>query len=338
MEVDSLKAVKFMGKGKVCIVEKEKPVAIGNIAVVKVTSSGICGTDLELLLPSEEPVEKIAGHEVTGIVTEINRNDRFKVGDKVIVNCHVTCGSCEHCRNGDLIFCPDLKAIGFEIDGGNAEYLAVPVESLRPLPPDISDELGVIIGDALGTPYHAVKKADIRPGEYVAIFGVGPLGQMAVMVAKSFGARVIAVDLNDNRLESSKKFGAEYIVNPKTCNALDAILEITSNRGVDKVIECSGSKAAIISAIQALKLRGRLVQVGVCPKIELNAFEHIIKKEIEIVGSRNFNDNELEEIIEFVRNNPIVQDVITHRFTIDEAEIAFETAQKGEGLKVIIKP
>lgn len=333
-----MKAIKFSGKNRVEVVEVPKPQAVDDIVVVKVTSSGICGTDLELLLPSENPVDRIPGHEVTGIVAEVDKAKKFKVGDPVIVNCHITCGTCEHCKNGDLIFCPELKAIGFEQDGGNAEYLAVPEASLRPLPEDISEELGVIIGDALGTPYHAVKRADIQPGEYIGIFGVGPLGQMAVLCAKSFGGRVIAVDLNNQRLASAREFGAEFTVNPKDGDPYEKIRAITNGKGFDRAIDCSGSKAAIITAINALKLRGRLVQVGVCPRLELDTFEHLMKKEIEILGSRNFNDNELDEITEFVRRNPKINDVITHRFGIDEAEKAFETARKGEGLKILIKP
>lgn len=333
-----MKAVKFMGKGQIKIIEKEMPIVKDDIVMVKVTSSGICGTDLELLLPSENPVEMIPGHEVTGIIAEIDKAKRFKVGDRVIVNCHVTCGKCEHCKNGDLIFCKDLKAIGFELDGGSAEYLAVPEASLRLLPEDISEELGVIVGDALGTPYHAIKRANIVPCEFVGVFGVGPLGQMAVLCARSFGAKVVAVDLNDKRLESAKHFGAEYLLNPREDNVYVQINEITGGKGFDKVIECSGNRNAILMAINSLKLRGRLVQVGVCPKLEIDTFEHLIKKEIEILGSRNFNNYELDEVIEFVRKNPKINDVITHRFSIDEAQIAYETARKGEGLKILIKP
>ena len=333
-----MRAVKFIGKNEVEIIEMQKPSAKDDVVIIKVSSSGICGTDLELLLPSENPVEIIPGHEVTGVVVEVDKARKFKVGDNVIVNCHVTCGKCEHCTNGDLIFCKQLKAIGFELDGGNAEYLAIPEASLRHLPDDISEELGVIIGDALGTPYHAARKAGIIPGEYVGVFGVGPLGQMAVLVVKSLGAKVVAVDLNEKRLETAKGFGADYLVNPGKCDPYKEILELTGGKGLDKAIECAGAKATIIMALNALRIRGRLVQVGVCPKVELDTFEQLIKKEIEIVGSRNFNDKELDEVIEFVRKNPKVKDIITHRFSIDEAKLAFETARKGEGIKILIKP
>ncbi len=333
-----MKAVKFMGKGKVAIVEKEKPKAKDDIVVVKVTSSGICGTDIELLLPVDDPLPTIPGHEVTGIVAEVDKAKKFKPGDKVIVNCHVTCGVCEHCKNGDLIFCPELKAIGFELDGGNAEYLAVPEASLRPLPDDIPEEVGVIIGDALGTPYHAFKKSGAEPGQYVAIFGVGPLGQMAVLVAKGFGTKVIAIDLNEKRLGKSKEFGADFLINPKEKDAVKEIFRITGGKGTDAAIQCTPSAAAFSNALDSLKLRGRLVQVGVCTKVVINPLDQINNRELEIVGSRNFNNNELDEVIEFVRNNPVVKDVITHRFSLDQAEEAFRLAVEGEGMKILLKP
>lgn len=333
-----MKAVLFTGNHQLAIVEKEKPEAKDDIVIVKVSASGICGTDLELLLPSKEPLAIIPGHEVTGVVAETDKAKHFKVGDKVMVNCHVTCGVCEHCRNGDLIFCPELKAIGFELDGGNAEYLAVPEASLRHLPEDISEEVGVIIGDALGTPYHAVKKSGIQPGDHVTIFGVGPLGQMAVMVAKSFGAKVIAIDLNEQRLATAMEFGADYLIQPGKTDVVSEIFRITGGKGADKAIQCTPSATAIHNALDSLKLRGRLVQVGVCTRLEINPLKQINDREIEIVGSRNFNNNELDEIIEFVRNNPKVNELITHRFSLDEAERAFEVAKNGEGIKVLIKP
>lgn len=333
-----MKAIKFLGKGKLALIEKEKPTAKDDIVVVKVTSSGICGTDLELLLPNENPLPTIPGHEVTGIVAEVDKAKIFKIGDRVMINCHVTCGNCEHCKNGDLIFCPELKSIGFELDGGNAEYLAVPETSLRHLPDDIPEEVGVIIGDALGTPFHAVKKAGIVQGEFVSIFGVGPLGQMAVLVASSYGAKIVAVDINEKRLETSKKFGAHYTINPKKTDVLKAVIEITGSKGLDKAIQCTPSADAFNTALDSLKLRGTLVQVGVCTKVEINPLKQINDREIQIIGSRNFNNNELDEIIKFVRINPKIKDIITHRFSLEEAEKAFEMAKSGEGIKILIKP
>jgi len=334
-----MKAVKIMGKNRVDVIEKPKPVAHDNIVVVKVTSSGICGSEPHRLLISESPIEVTPGHEVAGIVAEVDKTLEFKVGDRVVLDCHITCGNCNYCKSGDLIFCNKLVCFGFDVDGGDAEYISIPESSLRHLPDDISDDIGVLIVDALGTPFHAVKKAGIIAGEYVGIFGAGPIGQLATLVAKSFKAIVVTVDLNDKRLKFSKSFGSDYTVNPGKDNLYAEIKEITDGIGLDRIIECAGEKASINSALNSLKYRGKMVMLGVSAQtVEINPWEQIIHKEVDITGSESFNSNEFEELVEFVRSNPKVGEVITHRFCIDDAQKAFDMVRSGDGLKILIKP
>ena len=334
-----MKAVKIIGKNRVEIIEKPNPVARDDIVVIKVTASGVCGSEIHRLLKSEIPIEITPGHEVAGIVSEVDKAREFKAGDRVVLDCHITCGNCSHCKSGDLIFCDRLVCFGFDIDGGDAEYLAIPESSLRHLPDDISDDAGVLIVDTLGTPYHAVKKAGILQGENVGIFGVGPIGQLAALISKNYGATVTAIDINNRRLQKSLSFGADYTVNPNEIDLCKKINEITDNTGFDRIIECAGENASINSALDTLKYRGKMVMLGVSAEtVEINPWEQIIHKEVDITGSDNFNNNEFPELIEFVRKNPVVSDVITHRFYIDDAQKAFDTVRNGEGLKVIIKP
>lgn len=333
-----MKALLFTGNHTMRLVERPMPQAKGHDVVVKMLASGVCGTDTELLLPKSPPNSTVPGHEGVGVVFEVDEAQKVKVGDRVMIDCHVTCRKCVHCASGDEIFCPELKAIGFELDGTNAEYLSIPEDSLRPLPNELSAEVGVLIGDALGTPYHAVKKANIEKGEFVSVFGVGPLGTMAVFCAFKRGARVIAVDLNETRLDSARKFGAEFTVNPTKSDVKDEIMGITGGRGVSAAIQCTPSAKAISQALDSLKLRGVLVQVGVCESVTLNPLSQINDREITIIGSRNFNANELGEIEAFVRANPFVGELITHRFPLSQAAEAFETAALGLGLKVLILP
>ncbi|MBM3713691.1 MAG: zinc-binding dehydrogenase [Actinobacteria bacterium] len=334
-----MKAVKIMGRNRIEIIEKPKPVAHDDIVVIKVTASGICGSEIHRLLKSEIPIEVTPGHEVAGIVAEVDKAREFKIGDRVIVDCHITCGNCNYCKSGDLIFCDKLVCVGFDIDGGDAEYLAIPESSLRHLPDDISDNAGVLIVDTLGTPYHAVKKAGIIQGENAGIFGVGPIGQLAALISKSYGAAVTTIDVNNTRLQKSLSFGADYTVNPYEIDLCKKINEITNNIGFDRIIECAGENASINSALDTLKCRGKMVMLGVSAEtVEINPWKQIIHKEVNITGSDNFNNNEFPELIEFVRKNPVVSDVITHKFYIDDAQKAFDTVRNGEGLKVIILP
>ena len=167
--------------------------------VVRVKSAAICGTDRENL---EGPGQStIPGHENAGEVVAVDKPARLKVGDRVAINCHVTCGSCVHCLRGDLYFCKELEAIGFEWDGGFAEYVLVPEACCHPLPDDVSFEAGSLLVDMLGTPFRGVKRAKLLPGDQVAVWGAGPIGLGALMVASTFGARVASVDLSDYRLD-----------------------------------------------------------------------------------------------------------------------------------------
>ena len=331
-----MKALIFTGNGEMKIVERGMPKAKDRVVVVKMLLSGICGTDLEMLLPRAS--DNVPGHEGVGVVYEVDKARRFKVGDRVIINCHVTCRHCEHCAAGDEIFCPELKAIGFDLPGTNEQYLAIPEESLRPLPDDISEEVGVLIGDALGTPYHAVKKADITPGDYVGVWGAGPLGMMAMFVANKFGARVIAVDVNNTRLEQAMEYGASYIINPMDGDVYEKVREITGGAGLRSAIQCTPSEKAVVAALRCLGLRGILVQVGVCGHVEFDFYGLLNERELSIRASRNFNANELDELMDLARKNPDIKSLVTHRYKLEQAKEAFECAKEGRGLKVVIGP
>jgi len=190
----------------------------------------------------------------------------------------------------------------------------------------------------LGTAYSAVKKLNIQPGEYVGIFGAGPLGHLAALVADRMGGTVIAIDINNERLKTVKGFGAAYIFNPAECDVKSEIMKLTGGKGLDKALEIAGLNATVVMAMDTLKYKGRLVLVGVCLKAEFNPYDLIVHKEIEVVGSQNSNDHELEELIEFVRENRKVNAVITHRFSIEEAKKAFELNKNGIGMKIVLKP
>jgi len=337
-EVGKMKAIKFLGNKKLEIINRTKFKPKKGCALVKVMIAGICRTDIELLYNMENSSDITPSHEISGIIEDVNEVKRFKRGYRVIINCHLTCGICDHCKKGDLIFCKDLKTIGFDIHGGDAEYVVVPEDNLRKLPNDISFDLGTIISDALGTPYHAVKKAGINKDDIVGIIGMGPLGLMAVICVKYFGGRVVVIDMVDESLKQAKKFGADVIINTLWEGVKEKISRYTKNNGLDFVLECSGSQEAINLSFDLLKCRGKLILIGVCTNIIINPYEQIVSKEIEIVGSRSFNNNGYDELFDLVRKKPDIKDVISHRFSLDEAERAFRIAEERKGIKIILNP
>ena len=326
-------AVHFLGRSRISLDELPTPEPRGRNVVIRVKSAAICGTDRENL---EGPGQAtIPGHENAGEIVAVDSPARLKVGDRVAVNCHVTCGSCVHCLRGDLYFCKELEAIGFEWDGGFAEYLLVPEACCHPLPVDISFEVGSLLVDMLGTPFRAVKRAHLVPGDQVGVWGAGPIGLGALMVASRFGARVASVDLSDQRLDMAKSLGAELVLNPHHDDAQEALAAWTQKRGIDVAFDCVGSQAVAEQGLATVKERGTLVVVGVSHKLTLNPWEHLICRELTVFGTRNFNTAEFDEMVALVRRGLPVEQTVTHRFPLPEAEAAFELFRSGQCGKIL---
>jgi len=326
-------AVHFLGQSRISVDEVPTPQPRGRGVVVRVRSAAICGTDRENL---EGPGQAtIPGHENAGEVVAVDKPTRVKVGDRVAINCHVTCGGCPHCLRGDLYFCPDLECIGFERDGGFAEFLLVPEACCTPIPDDISFEAGSLLVDMLGTPFRGVKRARLTPGDRVAIWGAGPIGLGALMVASRFGARVASLDLSDYRLAMAQDLGADLVLNPTRDDVQEGLLDWTQGRGLDVAFDCVGSEAAAQQGLAAVRERGTLVVVGVSHKLTLNPWEDLICREVTVFGTRNFNTAEFDEMVALVRRGLPVEQAVTHRFPLAEAQAAFELFRSGDCGKIL---
>jgi 2-desacetyl-2-hydroxyethyl bacteriochlorophyllide A dehydrogenase len=326
-------AVHFLGQNRISLDEMPTPRPLGREVVVRVKSAAICGTDRENLAGAGQPT--VPGHENAGEVVAVDRPTRVKVGDRVAINCHVTCGACEHCLRGDLYFCEALQAIGFERDGGFAEYLLAPEACCTPLPDDLSFEAGSLLVDMLGTPFRAAKRARLLPRDRVGVWGAGPIGLGELMVAREFGARVAVVDLSDYRLAMAQTLGADLVLNPGRDDVRARLAEWTQGRGLDAAFDCVGSQAVAGQALAALKKRGTLVVVGVSHQLVLNPWEHLICRELTILGTRNYNTAEFDEMVRLVQRGLPVERVVTHRFPLSEAEAAFELFRSGECGKIL---
>jgi propanol-preferring alcohol dehydrogenase len=327
-------AVHFLGHGQISLDEVPTPQPTGDEVVIRVRSAAICGTDRENL---EGPGQAtVPGHETAGEVVAVDRPARLKTGDRVAVNCHVTCRACEHCLRGDLYFCDKLEVIGFDRDGGYAEYVLVPEASCMPLPDDISLETGSLLVDMLGTSFRAVKRAGLTAGDRVAIWGAGPIGLGAITVAHRLGARVASLDLNEFRLDLARTLGAEITFNP-TCDDVQAALQDwTGGRGLDAAFDCVGSEAAAQQALDAVKVRGTVVIVGVSHRLTVNPWEQLICREVTVLGTRSFNTAEYDEMIAFVRRGLPITEIVTHRFPLIQAQAAFNLFRSGQCGKVLL--
>lgn len=301
--------------------------------LVKTRAASICGTDRENLEGAGQKV--IPGHESAGEVVAVDKPARLRVGDRVAINCHVTCGHCEHCLRGDLYFCDQLTVMGFDYDGGFAEYMLVPEASCAPIPEEISYEQASLIVDMFGTPFRAVKRAHLTPGEHVAIWGAGPIGLGALMAALRFGAQVTMVDMSAYRLEMASQLGAQRVLQPTAVDVEKDLREWTGGRGIDVGFDCVGNEAVARQALSALKRRGTLAVVGVSHRLTINPWEDLICNEFTIYGSRNFNTGEFDEMIGLVRSGLPLEQVITHRFAYRDAQEAFRVFREGQCGKVL---
>jgi len=278
-------------------------------ALIRVKAAGICHSDAHYRagVSPVEPLPMTLGHEVAGVVQEIGREVRgFKQGDRVCVHYMVTCGHCGYCEQGTEQFCATGKMIGKYRDGGYAEFIAVPERSLFHLPEEIPFEQGAILMCSSATSLHALKKARLRAGESVAVFGVGGLGISAVQLAKALGApKVFAVDINPLKLELAENFGA-IAVNARNANPVEQIQSLTGGRGVDVSLELIGLPLTMRQAVQSLAILGRAALVGLTKEsFEVAPYAEVLNKEAEIIGVSDHLASEIPLLLELARSRKL---------------------------------
>ena len=248
-ERSTMKALVYHGPGKKAFEDHARPeIAAATDAIVKITKTTICGTDLHILkgdLPSCQ-AGRILGHEGVGVVESVGPAvTMFKAGDSVLISCISACGKCVYCRRGMFSHCTTGGWIlGNTIDGTQAEFVRIPHAdtSLYPIPEDADDEALVMLSDVLPTAFECgVLNGKVQPGCTVAIVGAGPIGLAALLTAQFYSpAEIIVIDLDDNRLEVAKRFGATAAINDTDGHALEAVMRMTGRRGVDTAIEAVG--------------------------------------------------------------------------------------------------
>lgn len=343
-----MKALTYLGPGKIDLIEKPRPkIEKPTDAVVRITKTTICGTDLNILkgnVPAVTP-GRILGHEGVGVVEEVGEGVRnFKKGDRVIISCITSCGKCDNCKKGLYAHCEDGGWIlGHLIDGTQAEYVRIPHadNSLHHIPEGTDEEALVMLSDILPTGYEiGVLYGQVQPGDTVAIIGAGPVGMGALLTAQFYSpAEIIMVDLDDSRLEASLKFGATKTVNSGDGKAVEKIMEITGGKGVDVAIEAVGIEATFEMCERIIKPGGNIAVVGVHGKpVDFHLEQLWISNITLTTGLVNTNTTPL--LLKTVQSKKLQPEkLITHRFKFDqflEAYDVFGNAAENKAMKVII--
>ncbi|WP_374483719.1 zinc-dependent alcohol dehydrogenase family protein [Zoogloea sp.] len=343
-----MKALVYGGPGKKSLEERPIPVLKdASDAIVRVTKTTICGTDLHILkgdVPTVAP-GTVLGHEGVGVVESVGAGvTTFKPGDRVLISCITSCGKCEFCRKGMYSHCTTGGwQLGHLIDGTQAEYVRVPHAdtSLYPIPADADEEALVMLSDILPTGFECgVLNGKVQPGSTVAIVGAGPVGLAALLTARFYSpARIIVVDLDDNRLDVAKRFGATDVVNSSDGQAAEAVKALTEGRGVDTAIEAVGIPATFGICENIVAAGGVIANVGVHgTKVDLHLetlWAHNISITTRLVDTAT--TGMLLKTVQAKKLDPSL--LITHRFTLEQALEAYETfasAASSKALKVVI--
>ena len=334
-----MKGIKFLGKDKVEIINPPDPEPGHREVVVRMKATAICRSDLYMyhgisVLDREMTVSVIPGHEACGVVEKMGdgiREDELKLGDRVAIYLAVGCGRCEYCRQGWTILCPDWTCLGFDFDGGHAEFVKAPISNCLKMPDEMSFIDGALSTDKFGGLYHCHKRFGTSSRDTVAIFGAGPMGQMGILCAKALGATVIAVDILDSRLEYAKKAGADFIINKSNSDVSKEVYRLTNGKGADTAIDCSGNPEAQNDALNCVKKEGKITFIGESKSTTINPSDQFLRKMITVYGNWYFPMWEYNEITSFIVSKDLHLDkYVTHTFKLEEAQKAYELFDKYE--------
>lgn len=298
--------------GEFLLKEKEAPVRQENEALLKINKVGICGTDLHAYGGNQAffTYPRILGHELASEVLEIGNNEKgIKAGDKVVVMPYISCGECIACTNGKTNCCTNIKVLGVHADGGMQEQITVPADILLSANNLSDNEMAIVEPLAIGA--HAVRRAAIKPEEIIAVVGCGPIGIGIMKLAQIAGAKVIAIDMNEQRLTYAKeKIGVDYIVKAGE-NAIDEISKITNGDLCTAVFDASGNKYALEACPDYMSHGGRFVLVGLSKGELTYTHPKIHAKEMTLMCSRNATTEDFEHVISVLNQFP-TDSFITH--------------------------
>ena len=320
------------------------PTPAAGEALIRVAGCGMCHTDLHYLdhgVPTFKQPPIILGHEPAGTVAALGEGvSEWSEGDRVLIPAVLSCGRCRFCRMGRENLCERLRMLGNDVDGAYAEYVLAPASELVALPEEIPLEKASVIADAVSTPYHAVKhRGRVRMGDVVAVVGCGGVGLNIVQCATAAGGKVIAIDLNDERLEIARKLGAEETINPDGVERLDKLVRGVTRGGADVAFEAIGSPRTIELAFSLLRKGGRLCVIGYSDKPVTISAARLMFFELEMVGSLGCGGGDYPEIVELVRQGMLQLDpVVSGTLPLEEIETGFDRLRRGEGVRWVVTP
>ncbi len=323
--------------------ERTKKPEIGhNDVLIQVARTAICGTDMHIYewddwASKTIPIPMAVGHEFSGVIVETGIEVKgYEAGDRVSAEGHITCGVCRNCRAGRRHLCRNAIGVGVNRAGAFAEYIAVPAFNVFKLPEVISDDMAAIL-DPFGNATHTALSFDLV-GEDVLITGAGPIGIMAVAIARFAGARhIVITDINDYRLGLAKKMGASVALNV-TDGSIDAVMQdLGMTEGFDVGMEMSGNPAAFRDLLRTMHHGGKVALLGIPPGEMAIDWNQVIFKGLHIKGIYGREMFETwYKMSSMLQSGLNIDPVITHRFPVDDFQAAFDLMESGQSGKIIL--
>lgn len=322
--------------------------------LIRVAACAICGTDPKILAhgwPNHPPYGQfIFGHEYAGTVVAVGDGvTEFVPGDRVAVEPHKGCGVCANCRDGYYTTCLNYgrpekghRHYGFSTNGGYAEYACNHVNSVYKLPDGMPFEVATLITTAATSLYGIRRIGGLEAGETVVVSGPGPIGLMAVVMARLLGAgMVILTGTRPDRLAIGLRLGADVTIHAREENVVQRVMELTGGIGADAVIECAGTVQAAVDAVEMAKKNGRVALVGIYQEPAPLNINKIVQWNITVAGSKAEGERSMAQALALLARSAVdLSPLVTHTFPLSQIHAAFETAEKrlGGAIKVVVKP
>ncbi len=328
-----MKAIQITKPFEIGIIDKEKPVCREGEALLRVLYCGICGADVASFTGNQPftTYPRIPGHEFSAQIVEIPENDRgFKAGDIVTCNPYFNCGECYACKRGLVNACHDNQTMGVQRDGSFQEYITMPIERIIDGKGLSAKELALI--EPFSISAHALSRAEVKKGDNLLIMGAGPIGLFALIRAKSMGARVAIADLLESRLEAAKGYGADMIINSKTESLEEKCKEFTNGCGFDVCVEACGAPETFLSCIEQAAHGANIILIGNGKRETTFVHSVILKKELNIFGSRNAFTKDFETLIDLVASKQVdILNMVSDVYTVETAGAAFKALANNDG-------
>ena len=346
-----MRVARFYAPGDLRVEEADEPSPSEHEVKIRVHACSTCGTDVKIFGAGHQNLDppRVIGHEIAGEVVEVGSAvDGWQPGDRVQVIAAIPCGRCDECVHGRMTVCPNQVSMGYQFDGGFAEYMIVPqvvlaVDGLNRIPEGLS-YAEASVAEPFACAINAQSIARVGEGDDVVVVGSGPIGCLHVRLARANGAsRVTLVELNRGRLEQAADLvKPDEIVCAGEVNVVQAILDLTNGRGVDVAITATAAGVAQEQAVSYVARQGRISFFGGLPKdnpviaLDSNLVHY---RELTIVGANGSSPQHNKDALARIASGDVpVNDLITHRLSLDEVHRAIEIVQGGEGIKVTVEP